>query len=461
MEPAAGTLARPFARAGLRAGEYADLRVERAKTLELVWRGAEMSSAGAAVDEGFCARVVTARGSSFVSSTDGDHVGALRAARAQTTLIDPIGPCGLAQVEPVTGCYGTEAAAEDDEMPLDAKIALLGGFAARITSAHRAITGALVYYREAARTVTVVTSEGGHVEYGHRDVTLQLTAHAGSGSEVTGGSVSLGGRTESIVVADGIEAEIDEACRTAVDALTAPACPPGPYDVICDGSLAAIWAHETIGHLAEADHQVPGAPAADGLRTGLRVGPPFLTITDGGGPARARGHVSVDDEGVPARDVDLVRDGVVGGRLHSRTTAYEFKEEPTGNARAVGFRHPPLPRLRTTWIHPGPHNLAEMIAGTGRGLLASGFYGGQTDRSSFAFTPARCHIIDDGEVKGLVRGVVLSGDIRGTFGRIDRVGDRTWRRDTSASCGKLGQWPLPVSSYAPAIRIRGMDVRGD
>lgn len=451
-----------FARAGLRAGEYADLRIEQARTLDLVWRGTELSSANAAVDEGCCARVVTTRGSSFVSSTDRDHVGALRAARAQITLIDPIGPCGLARVEPVTGSYGTEAGGAGEEMPLDAKIAQLAGFATRIMSAHPAITGALVYYRESARTVTVLTSEGGHVEYGHRDVTLQLTAHAGgSGSAVASGSVSLGGRDESVIAAEGLPGEIDEACRTAVDTLTAPACPSGPYDVICDGSLAAIWAHETIGHLAEADHQVPGVPAADGLRSGQRVGPPFLTITDGGGPHRARGHVAVDDEGVPARDVDLIREGVIGGRLHSRTTAYEFKEDTTGNARAVGFRHPPLPRLRTTWIHPGPHHLAEMIAGTGRGLLAGGFYGGQTDRRSFAFTPASCRLIEDGEVKGLVRGAVLSGDIRGTFGRIDRVGDRTWGRDTSASCGKLGQWPLPVSSYAPAIRIRGLDVRGD
>jgi TldD protein len=295
----------------------------------------------------------------------------------------------------------------------------------------------------------VVTVDGTDVEYEQADLTLQVTVYAAGGAGMAAGSLSVGSAGDLRVVA-GLEPRVEAVCQAAVDSAAAPACEPGSYDVVCDGSLAGIWAHETIGHLAEADHQQPGAAP-------VVAGPAFLTVIDTGGLPGQRGHVAVDDEGVPCADVDLIRDGVIGGRLHSRATASLFGEAPTGNARAVSYRHPPIPRLRTTRILPGPHQVGEMIAGTRDGLLATGFYGGQTDRLSFAFTPAQCRRITGGEVRGLVRPPVLSGTIAGALGRIDMIGDRACERDTSASCGKLGQWPLPVSSFAPPIRVRGLD----
>lgn len=442
MELSAGV----FGRAGVREGQYAELRAERTVTLELVWRGRDMTAASVTTEEGGCARVITARGSSFASFTGHDHAGALRAARLQAPLLGSAGPTGLAPAEPVRGQFGPAVPAPAG---LPGKIEMLAAYAEQIMGAHPSITGSLVHFRQVARDVELVTTEGTQVAYGHVDLTLQMTVYA-SGPGTAVGSVSAGSAGDFAAVT-GLESRIDEACRSAVESLTAPASEPGCYDVVCDGSLAGIWAHETIGHLAEADHQEPGTVPA-------MAGPPWLSVIDTGGPPSARGHVVIDDEGVRCRDVDLIRDGVIGGRLHSRETAHAFGEKPTGNARSVGFGHPPIPRLRTTCVLPGPHRLADMIGTTGRGLLASGFYGGQTDRMSFTFTPAECRLIEDGEVRGRVRAPVLSGRISDALGRIDMVGDDLWDRDTSASCGKLGQWPLPVSSFAPSIRIRGIDV---
>jgi TldD protein len=256
-----------------------------------------------------------------------------------------------------------------------------------------------------------------------------------------------------------LEERVEQAARAAVDLVGAEPLSAGTYDVVCDGPLAALWAHETLGHLAEADYQLGDPAIAAALEPGRRIGPRTLTVSDGPGPATARGHTPVDDEGTAGREIALVERGVVAqARLHDRATAAAFHEQPTGNARALSFRHRPLPRLRTTRVHAGPDTLDAMIAGIGRGVLARGLLGGQTDRLGFSFTPAECLLIRDGQVRGPVRGVVLSGEIFDSLRRISGIGDQVCTADTSASCGKQGQWPLPVSCWSPPIALRGLHV---
>ncbi|MEU8193191.1 TldD/PmbA family protein [Microbispora amethystogenes] len=447
-----------FRDAGLRAGDYAEVRVERARTVDLVWRGDGLESSVTSRDEGCCARVIGRSGSAFASSTAVDAGPVLRRAARDAVEL---------------GCAAGRLAAHrpyrDDDRPgetgelaetvgLAEKAELLGGYHAAALAAHPGVTGALVYYRESVADVELFTSEGTGVSYRRRDLTLQITVYADGGAARTAGSVSAGSGGDFSVVR-GLAPEVEAAVATAVDLRAAPVVAPGEYDVVCDGPLAGIWAHETIGHLAEADHHLGDARLQRSLAPGRRVGPSMLTIVDHPGRPGARGFVPVDDEGTAGSAVELLREGVVTRpRLHDRSTAAAFREEPTGNARALNFRHPPLPRLRTIAIAPGAASEEEMIGGVARGLLARGVLGGQTDRAGFTFLPAECREIRDGEVRGRVRGVVLSGDVLGAFAAIDAIGREQWRGDTSASCGKQGQNPLPVSSWAPALRLRGIRV---
>lgn len=448
---------RPFAAAGLRADEYAEVRRERTRLLTAVWRGGALESVNRVVDEGGCARVLSPRGSSFVCATEADLDDVLRRARHQADRLGAA-PVRPADREPARGSHAPAVPEPATDVPLDEQLDLLAGWHARALNAHPDISGALVYYRHATTTVDLATSDGGEVSWTRADLTLQITLYAGAGDTRGAGSVSVGSHGDFAAVRD-LAARIDEAAATAVDLARAPALEAGSYDVVCDGPLAATWAHETVGHLAEADHQ-QGAPAAiEALRPGRRLGPEELTIVDRPGPPTARGHVPVDDECTTGREVTLIDRGRVGTpRLHDLRTAAAFHEAPTGNARALNYRHPPLPRLRTTCVEAGTSTLEEMIQGVRSGLLAQGLFGGQTNRSGFAFLPAACRVIRDGEVRGLVKGAVLTGAVLDTFATVDAVGREVWRGDTSASCGKQGQTPLPVSCWAPALRLRGLHV---
>jgi len=70
------------------------------------------------------------------------------------------------------------------------------------------------------------------------------------------------------------------------------------------------------------------------------------------GPRPACGHPPFDDEGTPTQDTPLIKEGVLVAGCIPRDRA-TLGERPTGNARAISFRHPH--RAHDQYLHrPGP-----------------------------------------------------------------------------------------------------------
>jgi TldD protein len=53
-------------------------------------------------------------------------------------------------------------------------------------------------------------------------------------------------------------------------------------------------------------------------------------------------------------------------------------EKPTGNARATGYRHPPIVRMTNMFIEEGKTPSQEMIGDIELGVYACDAFGGQT-----------------------------------------------------------------------------------
>jgi TldD protein len=192
---------------------------------------------------------------------------------------------------------------------------------------------------------------------------------------------------------------------------------------------------------------------------GRRFGKDILTIVDDGSLPGRRGSHKYDDEGTPTRRTELVKDGVLVGRLHSRETAAKMGERPTGNARATGYRYPPIVRMTNTFIEAGETSLADMIGDIDLGIYACNAFGGQTALENFSFSSAYAHMIRDGQIAEMVRDVVLAGNLFITLESIDAVGDDLAFEELGA-CGK-GQGGLPVSTGSPHIRIRDVVIGGE
>src|SRR5438128_11271270 len=249
----------------------------------------------------------------------------------------------------------------------------------------------------------------------------------------------------------------------AVELLDAPMVKGGTYPVILDPELAGVVIHGAFGHLSEDDFVYENPQAREMMTLGRRFGKPVLNVGDNGAATGLRGTLPYDDEGTPTQDTVLINEGILIGRLHSRETAAKLGERPTGNARAISFRHPPIVRMTNTYIAPGKAGVGfnDLIRDIKLGVYACGAFGGQTMLENFSFTAGWGFMIRDGQVAELVKDVVLAGNLFQTLDRIDHIaGDFTWNQ-MGGGCGKGGQFPLPVTEGAPHVRIEEALIGGD
>jgi len=259
----------------------------------------------------------------------------------------------------------------------------------------------------------------------------------------------------------GLEPMFAGVASKAVELLAAPSVRGGTYPVVLDPRLAGVFVHEAFGHLSEADFVYENPQAREMMTLGRRFGSDIVNIGDDGSAAGLRGTLPYDDEGTPTRRNELIRNGILVGRLHSRETAAAMGEQPTGNARAISFRHPPIVRMTNTYIEGGSGTFEDLIADVKLGVYALEMMGGQTFLENFSFSAAYGYMIRDGRVAEMVKGIVLAGNLFKSLQSIDRLaGDFRWNQ-VGGGCGKGGQSPLPVTEGAPHVRFAELLVGGE
>ncbi len=314
-------------------------------------------------------------------------------------------------------------------------------------------------YFDRYRHLWFINNHGTQVEQEKLDLGGSIIVTARDGNGVAQRAVSFGSSDDYGVVRH-LADEVRDAAKTAVDLLSATEVDGGEYTVVIDPHLAGVFAHEAFGHLSEADGQIGDSGILQVMQLGRRFGPSNLHIYDTGKDAGSRGYLPIDDEGVEAQDVDLIKDGILVGRLHSQETAAALGDRPTGNARALHYRFPPIVRMRNTVIAPGDTPLENMFQGIKRGIYAKGTHGGQTNGELFTFLAGEAYLIEDGHVTKPLRNAVLTGNVFSTLANISAIGSDFTRFESGGGCGKAGQMPLPVSHHAPSLRIEHCLVGG-
>ena len=192
---------------------------------------------------------------------------------------------------------------------------------------------------------------------------------------------------------------------------------------------------------------------------GKTVAPETITVIDDPTMPFQRGSFAFDDEGVPARATELVRNGVLTDFLYDRTTALREDRASNGHGRRESFASRPIPRMSNLYIAPGTDDPAEIVSSMKNGLLVTRMGGGQVDTASgeFVFEVDEGWRVENGEIKHLVRDANLLGVGPEALRSIDRVGwDIGWG---IGICGKEGQG-VAVSDGQPTIRMPKLVVGG-
>lgn len=321
------------------------------------------------------------------------------------------------------------------------------------------ITTTSVRYGDSTQRIIIATSDGTLIEQSWVDMEMRFSATARNGDIVQTGRETTGSR-KAYEDLTNLDEQVRSTAKRAVDALSMPPVKGGTYTVVIDPVLTGLFVHEAFGHLSEADMAYENPDLLEVMSMGRQFGPESLQIFDGAAPLGHRGSYFYDDEGTPATTTQLIKDGILVGRLHSRETAGKLEETPTGNARCLNYHYPPIVRMTNTWIERGTTPVADLFKGIKEGVYAKNWLGGMTNGEMFTFSAGEAWMIRDGKLAEAVRDVTLSGNVFKTLADIEAIGD-DFHWDESGGCGKGGQGGLPVGCGGPSLRIRDVVVGGE
>jgi TldD protein len=383
---------------------------------------------------------------------------AVRMAKAAGKLSTSI---ALAKVKPIEATYELPVKIDPDDIPPDEKIRVL--IEANKSAAGAEIKNSFSRLGFLHDVRMFVSSEGSKVK---TDITTcgfsqTSVAAAGGSMERVPEQRSHCGGYEFIKSGDW-NTFAREVSDLAFKVVVAPRPPPGTYAAILDPDLIGLFMHEALGHASEGDLVTTKESVLDG-RLGESIANDSVTVYDDG-QIEGGYIVPFDDEGVAKTKTTIIEKGRLAGFLLSRDTAQELGLNPTGNARAQSYEHKPIVRMTNVCMQPGDSSFDELLTGIDFGFYVRGrgTLGGQVDvgGGTFTFRAGPSYLIENGEVKHMVRGVTLAGNVLETLKTIDGVGkDFVVTTSVFGGCGKDGQM-AKVGDGGPHVRLRKLTIGG-
>ena len=437
--------------------DYIEAHLEDSLSSYITYRGKVLESIGKSASVGGNIRALVRGGWGFVSFNSLDDIDKRINLAVQEAAIAGKSESHLADIPVIVDKGTTPSRLNPVDIPLAHKKELLDGYNSLIWETPGLKTSN-IGYSDGYKKSIFLNSEGAFIQQERSDVTLGMSAIASDGSQVQQANMSMGSPGDFSAMQN-LDDKVKDMAQRALGLLAAPQAKGGEYTVVLDPILAGVFVHEAFGHLSEADFVYENERMRELMVLGKQFGRPELNIVDGAVVPNLRGSFKYDDEGTPATKTYLIKEGVLVGRLHSRETAARMGEKPTGNARAVSYRFPPIVRMTNTYIEPGKTTFYEMIADIKEGVYARNWYGGTTSMEMFTFSAGEAFMIRNGKLAELVRPVVLTGNVFQTLQNIDAIGNDL-DMNQGGGCGKGGQAPLPVSNGSPHIRIQKCLVGG-
>jgi predicted Zn-dependent protease len=276
----------------------------------------------------------------------------------------------------------------------------------------------------------------------------------------------------------------EETVRKTVDKIVAdlkalrkaPVIEPYTGPAILSGRASGVFFHEIFGHRIEGQRNKNESEGQTFARQiNKPILPRFISVVDDptmekAGSIDLNGYYTYDDEGVKARPVTVVENGILKNFLLSRSPVAGFEESNGHGRKEPGFKAVgrqgnlmvkasntvPMERLRQMLIDEAK------TQGKQFGLLFDDISGGftytQSDSpQSFQVTPIMVYrIYVDGRPDELVRGADLIGTPLTSFSKIVAASDKV--EVFNGFCG-AESGSVPVSAISPAILTTQIEVQ--
>ena len=449
---------------------YADARRVRRRTEDIFVRDGKLEQVQLAETEGYNLRVLVEGSFGFAASYDFDSpekvvseaVGIARAsAKVNKKKIE------WHQQAPVSGHYEGPMEIDPFKVPLDKKVSVLLE-ADKIMAAKPQIKHREHFLQFWEEEKEFFSSEGSYVtqHYVESGGQIQCTAMEGTQMQVKSYPNSFGdfrkAGWEFIEEMDFVH-HAEEVADLAVALLTAPNLPQGVANIIILGPQLSLQVHESVGHATELD-RVLGYEASyagtsfatlDNLGK-LHYGSKAMNITSDPTLPYGLGSFGWDDEGTPAHQVYLIREGLLVDYLSDRETAAQIGHSSSGASRADGWWSLPIVRMTNVSLLPGDKTLEELMDMAGNGYMFDINKNWSIDdkRLNFHFGAEAAWEIKNGKKGKLYKNPSYWGITPEFWNSLVAVaGPQEWRVWGLPNCGKgePGQTMRVAHGTAPAL----------
>jgi len=329
------------------------------------------------------------------------------------------------------------------------------------------------------RTVeTLVTTEGTRLEQGRlfSRIVITTAGKAADGMDLQTLETFQTDNPAHLPKDAEILAAVEKAGKNLQDLLVAPPSDPFVGPAILSGRAAGVFFHEIFGHRIEGHRQKDEAEGQTFTKSvNKQILPPFLsvvfdpTLREFQG-TMLNGSYLYDDEGVKARRVPVVEEGVLKTFLMSRSPIDGFP-----NSNGHGRRQPGaevVSRQSNLFVNSskqvGDKELRQMLIeevkkqGKPYGLFFDQVTGGYTTTArrglqAFTVIPLVVYrIYPDGRPDELIRGVSIVGTPLASFGNILATSDKS--EIFNGICG-AESGNVPVSAISPALLVSSIEIQ--
>jgi len=436
--------------------EYADVRFEQRIATQISVRRGYVESSGIDSVRGFGTRVLVDGSWGFSSVNETTKEAVFEAVRNAIKLAKTSSPVRskrvkLADVEACRDHVVAKVGVKLDEVSIEEKVKEVLEADKVLRSYSPLIKDNRVIYNDQTFLKAFISSEGANIIIEGYRIYVRVYANAEEAGVLSPAYESIGGVKGFEVLKQGEHLKVAErVAERAVKLLRARVPKGGIATVILDNKILALIVHEAFGHTAEADLVLTGTVLTN--KVGQKVVSELITIVDDPEPMNANGWTPYDDEGVKARKVFIVENGILKEYMQTRETAAAMGMKPTGNARAQSYAHPPIVRMRNTYMLPRDWKPEEIIKETKEGYYLKGAMGGQADANGeFMFSVQEAWRIEKGELKEPYKGVTVSGNALNVLSSVDAVGNDLVI-GFPGTCGKFQA--VPVDGGGPHIRCK-------
>jgi TldD protein len=439
--------------------DYADIRYEKKLKTNVAFSSKDLTEAGTNTSDGFVLRILMDGGLATIAFPGYDDAGnAIRIATENARLMakNASQPACFAPTKPVIDQVQPNLTEDPRQVSLDEKLELTRTYN-DIPLKHSKIIKINTHYQDLSRIKYFASTEGSEITEELVTTILSCLITAKDGNVTQNISVRTGG-SQGFSEIRNVDEQFEENTKLAADLLKAQPLDGGTYDVILNPDMAGVFTHEAFGHFSEADLIENSPTMKQRMRIGEKIGSDILNIKDDATVSGQLGYYVFDDEGIAVRPVQLLKNGVITGRLHSRRTAAAFDEPISGHCVAEDYRYAPIIRMGNIFIEAGDDSPDEMFEKLQNGLYLIDAKGGQTSGADFTFGTWYGYIVKNGVKTAMIRDVNISGNLYETMKNVSAVGNDLELSKTGG-CGK-GQLNIKSCHGAPHVLIKNIVVGG-